>query len=55
MELLEELCMKTGYILVATNPGRIRVVSTGIAAPYIEGLLTDVLRRLVRLSRITTH
>jgi hypothetical protein len=55
MELLEDLCVKTGYIPVATNPGFVRVVSTGVAAPYIEGELVDVLRRLIRLARFITN
>lgn len=55
MEMLEELCAKTGYMPVATNPGTVRVVATGIAAPYIEGALTDVLKRLIRLARLTAN
>lgn len=55
MDLLEELCAKTGYIPVATSPGTIRVVANGVAAPYIEGELGDVLRRLIRLARFTTN
>lgn len=55
MELLEELCKKTGYIPVATNPGIVKVVASGVAAPYIEGDLMDVIRRLIRLSRKITH
>ena len=51
MELLQELCVKTGYMPVATNPGKVRVIASGEAAPYIEGELDDVLHRLVRLSR----
>lgn len=55
MELLEDLCAKTGYIPVVTNPGSVRVVATGVAAPYIEGTLADVLKRLVRLARLITN
>lgn len=55
MELLEDLCAKTGYMQVATAPGAVRVVATGVAAPYIEGNLTDVLRRLIRLARFATN
>lgn len=55
MEMLEELCAKTGYIPVAANPGTVKVVATGMAAPYIEGTLTDVLRRLIRLARLATN
>ncbi|WP_224962746.1 hypothetical protein [Geomonas subterranea] len=55
MELLEDLCNKTGYMPVATEPGTVRVVATGVAAPYIEGNLTDVLKRLIRLARLATN
>jgi len=54
-QLLEELCTKTGYMPVAANPGTVRVVATGVAAPYIEGTLTDVLRRLIRLTRLASN
>jgi len=54
MEQLELLCAKTGYIPVAVKPGTVRVVATGMAAPYIEGTLTDVLKRLIRLARLAT-
>jgi len=55
MELLEELCAKTGYMPVAVQPGTVRVVATGVAAPYIEGELMDVLKRLIRLARLATN
>lgn len=57
MEMLRDLCMKTGYALAETNPGLIRVVAAKDrpAAPYIEGDLTEVLHRLIRLSRATYH
>ena len=55
MDLLAILCAQAGYTPVATNLGIVKVVSTGQPAPYIEGEITDVLRRLVRLTRNTTH
>jgi|BarGraIncu00431A_1022009.scaffolds.fasta_scaffold10000_2 hypothetical protein len=57
MEMLNDLCMKTGYTLAATNPGLIRVVAAKDrpAAPYIEGDMAEVLYRLVRLSRAIYH
>ena len=43
--MLKDLCMRAGYTLAETNPGRIRVVAAKDrpAAPYIEGDLTEVL------------
>lgn len=54
MDLLQELCEKTGYIAVVTPPGTVKVVAGTVAAPFIEGDLTDVIRRLIRLSRKVT-
>lgn len=57
MDMLRDLCSKTGYSLVDTNLGIVKVVASAEcpAAPYIEGDLADVIQRLIRLARKTYH
>jgi len=55
-QLLDTLCEKTGYSRVYETPAgniKVKATSSSAAAPYIEGDIEGVLRRLIRMTRKT--